>query len=58
MATFLRNQRKKSELTVKPVVNGGAAPQSPTITKTPEIPRKIIREEKEENNTTEYEVCM
>ena len=57
MATFLKNPRKKNEPTVKPAVNGGA-PQSPTTTKTPETTRRIIREDKEENNTTEYEVCM
>ena len=47
MATFLRNQRKK------PAVNA-TAPEP--ATETPETNRRVVREEKEENNTTEYEV--
>ena len=55
MATFLRNQKKKSEPVVasKPAVND-TAPEP--ATKTPETNRRVVREVKEENNTTEYEV--
>ena len=57
MATFLRNQRKKSEPTVKPAFNGSANAE-PSGSKTPDVQNKIIREDKEENNTTEYEVYL
>ena len=56
MATFLRNQRKKSEpVAPKPAVNG-TAPEP--ATNTPETNRRVVREVKEENNTTEYEVLI
>ena len=58
MATFLRNQRKKSEPTVKPVVHGSANVEPQGSSKTPDLQNKIIREDKEENNTTEYEVLF
>ena len=56
MATFLRNQRKKSEPTVKPVVNGSTNVEPQRSSKTPDVQNKIVREDKEENNITEYEV--